>query len=85
MYLEKITSPDVVKRFTADELEKRAEEIRQGVLNRVSKHGGHLGPNLGITEATIAMVYVFDLPKDKFVVDVAVGATRKHLEGINLM
>lgn len=71
MYLEKITSPDVVKQFTADELEKLAEEIRQGVLNRVSKHGGHLGPNLGITEATIAMVYVFDLPKDKFVFDVS--------------
>lgn len=71
MYLEKIKSPDAVKQFTAEELEKLAEEIRQGVLNRVSKHGGHLGPNLGITEATIAMVYVFDLPEDKFVFDVS--------------
>lgn len=71
MYLEKIKSPDAVKQFTAEELEKLAEEIRQGVLNRVSKHGGHLGPNLGITEATIAMVCVFDLPEDKFVFDVS--------------
>lgn len=63
--------PDAVKQFTAEELEKLAEEIRQGVLNRVSKHGGHLGPNLGITEATIAMAYVFDLPEDKFVFDVS--------------
>lgn len=71
MYLEKIKSPSDVKRLTAEQLEVLASEVRDGVLNRVSKHGGHVGPNLGITEATIAMVYVFDLPGDKFVFDVS--------------
>lgn len=71
MYLEKINSPKDVKALTAGQLETLAAEIREGVLNRVSKHGGHVGPNLGITEATIAMVRVFDLPEDKFVFDVS--------------
>lgn len=71
MYIEKINKPEDVKRLTAEQLEALAEEVRQGVLNRVSNHGGHVGPNLGIVETTIAMVYVFDLPKDKFVFDVS--------------
>lgn len=71
MYLEKLNSPKDVKTLTAAQLETLAVEIREGVLNRVSKHGGHMGPNLGITEATIAMVRVFDLPEDKFVFDVS--------------
>lgn len=48
-----------------------ADETRQAVLNRVSKHGGHIGPNLGFVEATVALHYVFDAPKDKFVFDVS--------------
>lgn len=71
MYLEKINSPKDVKSLTPEQLEVLAEEIREGVLNRVSIHGGHVGPNLGITEATIAMVYVFDVPEDKIVFDVS--------------
>lgn len=71
MYLEKIKSPKDVKLLSVEQLEVLAEEVRKGVLNRVSNHGGHVGPNLGIVEATIAMVYVFDLPEDKFVFDVS--------------
>jgi len=71
MYIEKINSPKDVKQLSIEQLEVLAEEVRKGVLNRVSNHGGHVGPNLGIVEATIAMVYVFDLPEDKFVFDVS--------------
>ena len=49
-----------------------ADEVRQGVLNRVSYHGGHVGPNLGFTEATVALHYVlFNAPEDKIVFDVS--------------
>jgi 1-deoxy-D-xylulose-5-phosphate synthase len=48
-----------------------ADEVRQAVLNRVSKHGGHIGPNLGFVEATVALHYVFNAPEDKFVFDVS--------------
>ena len=52
-------------------LQTVADETRQAVLNRVSKHGGHVGPNLGFVEATVALHYVFDAPKDKLVFDVS--------------
>ena len=54
-----------------EELNIVADETRQAVLNRVSKHGGHVGPNLGFVEATVALHYVFDAPKDKLVFDVS--------------
>ena len=57
MYLEKINSPQDVKRLTTDELTALAGEIRDGILNRDSHIGGHVGPNLGIVETTIAMHY----------------------------
>ncbi|MCX4292925.1 MAG: 1-deoxy-D-xylulose-5-phosphate synthase [Prevotella sp.] len=71
MYLEKINSPKDIKSFSLEQLEILADEIRSGILNRVSNRGGHVGPNLGITEATIALNYVFDAPEDKFVFDVS--------------
>ena len=71
MYLEKINSPKDIKSFSLEQLEILADEIRGGILNRVSNRGGHVGPNLGITEATIALNYVFDAPEDKFVFDVS--------------
>ena len=71
MYLEKINSPKDVKALNMEQLHTLADEIRQGVLNRDSNVGGHVGPNLGIVEATIAMHYVFDAPTDKVVVDVS--------------
>ena len=52
MYIENINSPKDLKSLTIEQLGVVAEEVRQGVLNRVSHHGGHVGPNLGFTEAT---------------------------------
>ena len=71
MLLEKIQSPADIKQLSAQQLESLASEIRHGILLRDSLHGGHVGPNLGFVEATIAMHYVFDAPTDKFVFDVS--------------
>lgn len=71
MYIEKVNSPRDIKGLNIEELNVLADEIRTGVLNRVSNYGGHVGPNLGFTEATVAMHYVFDAPRDKFVFDVS--------------
>ncbi len=71
MYLEKIQSPKDVKALSIEQLPALAKEIRDGVLNRDSNIGGHVGPNLGIVETTIAMHYVFNCPEDKFVFDVS--------------
>ena len=71
MYIEKINSPADLKQLNIDALKVVADETRQAVLNRVSKHGGHVGPNLGFVEATVALHYVFDTPKDKLVFDVS--------------
>ena len=69
--VEKINSPDDLKNLSYDEMNVLADEIRKGIINRVNHIGGHLGPDLGIVEATIAMHYVFNSPKDKFVFDVS--------------
>lgn len=71
MYIEKIQSPADLKGLSLTELKTVADETRAAVLNCVSKHGGHVGPNLGFVEATVALHYVFDAPKDKFVFDVS--------------
>ena len=71
MYIENINSPKDLKGLTIEQLKVLADEVRAGVLNRVSHHGGHVGPNLGFTEATVALHYVFDAPQDKFVFDVS--------------
>lgn len=71
MYIEKIKSPADLKKLDIQALQTVADETRQAVLNRVSKHGGHVGPNLGFVEATVALHYVFDAPKDKLVFDVS--------------
>ena len=71
MYIEKIKSPADLKPLSIEALKIVADETRQAVLNRVSKHGGHVGPNLGFVEATVALHYVFDAPKDKLVFDVS--------------
>ena len=67
MYIEKINGPEDVKKLSGDELTSLAAEIRQALLKRASIHGGHFGPNFGMVEATIALHYVFESPKDKFV------------------
>ena len=71
MYLEKIKSPADLKQLNIEALKVVADETRQAVLNRVSKPGGHVGPNLGFVEATVALHYVFDTPNDKLVFDVS--------------
>lgn len=71
MYIEKIQSPVDLKGLDLKALQVVADETRRAVLNRVSKHGGHVGPNLGFVEATVALHYVFNAPKDKLVFDVS--------------
>ena len=70
-YLSRIKSPADVKRLGIVELERLAEEIRERLITSVAKTGGHIGPNLGVVELTIAMHYVFDTPRDSFVFDVS--------------
>ncbi len=70
-YLDRINAPQDLKKFSIHEMNGLADEIRQAILNRDSMIGGHVGPNLGIVEATIALHYVFDSPKDKIVYDVS--------------
>ena len=69
--LETINSPADVKKLTIAELTQLAEEIRERLIVGVSKTGGHIGPNLGVVELTLAMHYVFNTPKDSFVFDVS--------------
>lgn len=69
--LKTIDSPADVKKLNPAELKTLAGDIREALFNRLSKIGGHCGPNFGIVEATIALHYVFDSPRDKFVFDVS--------------
>lgn len=71
MLLEHINSPADVKALASDQLPTLADEMRNAILARVSLHGGHVGPNLGFVEATIALHRVFNAPTDKFVFDVS--------------
>ncbi|WP_304861484.1 1-deoxy-D-xylulose-5-phosphate synthase [uncultured Bacteroides sp.] len=71
MYIEKVNSPADVKKLSVGELNGLSGEIRRVLLNKLSTHGGHVGPNLGMVEATIALHYVFDSPTDKIVYDVS--------------
>ena len=71
MYLENINSPEDVKHLSIENLNILAEEIRHALLTKLSVHGGHIGPNLGMVEATIALHYVFNSPVDKIVYDVS--------------
>ena len=71
MYLENINSPEDVKRLSIENLNILANEIRHALLTKLSAHGGHISPNLGMVEATIALHYVFNSPVDKIVYDVS--------------
>lgn len=80
--LDQIDSPDDLKKLPRSELPRLAQEIRQTIVDVVSRTGGHLAANLGVVELTIALHYVFDLPKDKIVWDVGHQAyTHKLLTG----
>lgn len=68
--LDKINNPADIKKLNTAELKALCKEIRGFIIDTVSKNGGHLASNLGITELTVALLYAFDLPDDKIVYDV---------------
>jgi len=69
-FLDNISSPQDLKKLTLEELGRLAGEVRNRIIETVAKTGGHLAPNLGVVELTIALHYVFDAPKDKIIWDV---------------
>lgn len=71
MILDKINNSKDVKLLTIDEMTALAEEMRELIIKKVNTIGGHMAPNLGIAEATIALHYVFNLPSDKIIYDVS--------------
>lgn len=71
MYLENINSPADMKKLSVGELTSLCAEMREALIQKLSVHGGHVGPNLGMVEATVAMHYVMNSPVDKFVFDVS--------------
>ena len=71
MILDKINMPSDLRCLTVEEMKTLASEMREVIIKKVNTIGGHMGPNLGIVEATIAMHYVFNSPVDKFVFDVS--------------
>lgn len=70
-FIERINEAADVKKFKVEELDQLAEEIREALFNRLTKIGGHFGPNFGMVEAEITMHYVFNSPVDQFVFDVS--------------
>lgn len=71
MFLEKINGPEDIKKLDFDSLDVLAREMREALVKKLSVRGGHVAPNLGIVECSIALHYVFDSPKDKIVFDVS--------------
>lgn len=70
-YLEMVDHPSHIKKLNLEQLTQLAAEVRQELITKLATNGGHLGPNLGVVELTIAMHTVFATPKDKFVWDVS--------------
>ncbi len=70
-YLDMVDSPEHVRKLTSEQMEHLAADIRQELITVLSRNGGHLGPNLGVVELTLALHRVFESPKDKFVWDVS--------------
>ncbi len=71
MYLENIQGPQDVQQLNLEQLQTLSQEVRNTLIQKVSAHGGHIGPNLGMVETTLAMHYVFNSPVDKIVYDVS--------------
>ena len=69
--LDKVNSPKDLKQLSFDEMTELSDEMRKLIIKKVNTTGGHLGPNLGIIEVTVALHYVFNSPVDKFVFDVS--------------
>ncbi|MER1935532.1 MAG: 1-deoxy-D-xylulose-5-phosphate synthase N-terminal domain-containing protein, partial [Priestia megaterium] len=70
MDLTTIKNPEFLKKMSVTQLEELSEEIRRFLITKLSATGGHIGPNLGVVELTLALHKVFDSPKDKFLWDV---------------
>ena len=70
-YLDMVDSPEHIKKLTLDQLQSLADDVRQELIHGLAKHGGHLGPNLGVVELSIALHRCFSTPHDKFVWDVS--------------
>ena len=68
--LDTINNPQELKKLPPEFLPQLAEEIREKIISTVARTGGHLAPSLGVVELSIALHYVFDCPRDKFVWDV---------------
>lgn len=82
MILDKVNNPEDLKKLNYEELTGLCDEIRNILIKRVSRTGGHFGPNLGMVEATVALHYVFNSPVDKIVYDVSHQSyTHKILTG----
>lgn len=71
MYIENITKSEDIKKLSINQLQELANEMREAIIEKCSKYGGHMGSNLGIVELTIAINYVYDMKKDKVVYDVS--------------
>ena len=71
MDLREITGPEALKKVPVDQLDALCDQLRETMLTRIAVHGGHVGPNLGFLEATVALHYVFNSPVDKIVFDVS--------------
>lgn len=71
MDLDRIKAPEDIRNLSLPELDELCGELREALLGKLSAHGGHIGPNLGMVEATVALHYVFDTPDDKIVFDVS--------------
>src|SRR4030095_7930555 len=70
-FLDMVDHPGHIKKLTVEQMYQLAEEIRQELITVLSKNGGHLGPNLGVVELTLALHHIFSTPRDKFVWDVS--------------
>ena len=70
-YLDMVDDPSHVKKLTFEQLQELAEEIRHELITKLAVNGGHVGPNLGVVELTLALHTVFSTPQDKFVWDVS--------------
>jgi len=81
-HLDQIQGPSDLRKIASEDLPALAEEIRETLINSLSNTGGHLGPNLGVVELSIAMHRVFNSPEDKFLFDVShQGYVHKMLTG----
>lgn len=82
MYIESVNSPADLKKLSTEQLTELCAQIRRALIKKLSEHGGHIGPNLGVVELTVALHYVFNSPHDKIVFDVSHQSyTHKMLTG----